>query len=113
MKAWDDIKDQGVYRTENSSWWLDHGVKIERMDLSGRVIVKNALTTGDWFDPVRGVELVVFEQEGWKAGVANMNVNYWSGKVDRLQDSECEERLVLARGKLARYKKMLVEARKK
>jgi hypothetical protein len=78
MKAWEQISssdDNRVFRTMNSSWYIDHGVKIECFDKDGRIEVMNVMTASDFHEPITDEQLYFFEHIGWEAGCYKVNVD--------------------------------------
>lgn len=78
MKAWEQIssnEDNRVFRTMNSSWYIDHGVKIECFDVDGRIEVMNTMTASDFHEPVTDEQMHFFTNVGWEAGCYKVNVD--------------------------------------
>jgi len=78
MKAWEQISsndDNRVFRTMNSSWYIDHGVKIECFDEDGRIEVMNVMTASDFHEPITDEQMYFFEHIGWEAGCYKVNVD--------------------------------------
>ena len=78
MKAWDQIssnEDNRIFTTLNSSWYIDHGVKIERFDDDGKIEVMNTMTSSDFHEPVSSEQMHFFENVGWEAGCYKVNID--------------------------------------
>jgi hypothetical protein len=45
-KAWNDLTTEDkIYRTGYSSWYIDHGVKIELFDVDNSIKIMNTTST--------------------------------------------------------------------
>jgi len=92
MKAWEQVssKDENrIFRTLNSSWYIDHGVKIECFDEDGRIEVMNTMTASDFHEPITDEQLHFFTNVGWEAGCYKVNVDSLDKRVkvlERLSD---------------------------
>jgi hypothetical protein len=89
MRAWDDLvndEDKSLYWTENSDWYLDMGVKIERFHKDGRIEIKNVMTSTEKFEDVNGKFLKVFETEGWFIGCVKLNIDVHQRKLMRANE---------------------------
>jgi len=89
MKAWEDLVndvDKSLYWTEDSDWYLDMGVKIERFHEDGRIEIKNVMTSTDKFEDVDGEMLKVFETEGWLIGCLKLNLDVHNRKLLRTNE---------------------------
>ena len=78
MRAWNDLKynpDIYLYTTSRSVYWIENGVKIERMNFSGNISISNCMTPGDDFECISKKEMDVFLNYGWTAGMYNMCIN--------------------------------------
>lgn len=70
MKAWTELKERPhalFVRTNNSEFYVNHGVKIERFD-DGRIEVKNTMTNSDHYEDVPWEILQIFKEEGFDHG---------------------------------------------
>ena len=84
MKAWNDlISDKYVtmYTTENSLYYIDKGVRIERMTKSGDIIVQNTMVNPEKFVMVTPQQYEVFENLGWEPGILKVNIDYIDSKL--------------------------------
>lgn len=89
MKAWEDLvndKDKSLYWTEDSDWYLDMGVKIERFHEDGRIEIKNVMTRTDKFEDVEGKSLKVFKDKGWLMGCVKLNIEVYQRKLLRTNE---------------------------
>ena len=89
MKAWEDLVndvEKSLYWTEDSDWYLDMGVKIERFHEDGRIEIKNVMTSTDKFEDVDGEMLKVFETEGWLKGCIKLNLDVHNLKLLRTNE---------------------------
>jgi len=89
MRAWDDLvndEEKSLYWTENSDWYLDMGVKIERFHKDGRIEIKNVMTSTEKFEDVNGKFLKVFETEGWFIGCVKLNIDVHQRKLMRANE---------------------------
>jgi hypothetical protein len=68
-KAWNDLTTEDkIYRTGYSSWYIDHGVKIELFDADNSIKIMNTMTSHDKYEDITEFQLLVFENNGWLAG---------------------------------------------
>lgn len=84
MKAWNDlISDKYVtmYTTENSLYYIDKGVRIERLNKSGDIIVQNTMINPEKFVKVTLEQYIVFENLGWEPGILKVNIDYIDSKL--------------------------------
>ncbi len=89
MKAWEDLVndlEKSLYWTEDSDWYLDMGVKIERFHEDGRIEIKNVMTSTDKFEDVDGDMFKVFETEGWLKGCIKLNLDIHNRKLLRTNE---------------------------
>tara|TARA_R100000541_G_scaffold58887_1_gene70962 strand:- start:214 stop:600 length:387 start_codon:yes stop_codon:yes gene_type:complete len=89
MRAWDDLvndEEKSLYWTEDSDWYLDMGVKIERFHKDGRIEIKNVMTSTEKFEDVNGKFLKVFETEGWFIGCVKLNIDVHQRKLMRANE---------------------------
>ena len=84
MRAWSDlISDKYVtmYTTETSLYYIDKGVRIERFNKSGDIIVQNTMINPEKFVMVTPQQYEVFENLGWEPGVLRVNIDYIDSKL--------------------------------
>ena len=84
MKAWNDlISDKYVtmYTTEKSMYYIDKGVRIERFNESGDIIVQNTMTNSEKFVKVTPQQYEVFENLGWYPGILKVNIDTLCAKI--------------------------------
>lgn len=84
MRAWNDlISDKYVtmYTTETSLYYIDKGVRIERLNKSGDIIVQNTMINPEKFVMVTPQQYEVFENLGWEAGVLKVNIDTLEAKM--------------------------------
>ena len=84
MKAWIDlISDKYVtmYTTERSLYYIDKGVRIERFNKSGDIIVQNTMINPEKFVMVTPQQYEVFENLGWEPGILRVNIDYIDSKL--------------------------------
>ena len=77
MKAWKDLtsnKDFTICTTNNSEWYVNYGVKIERFE-DGSFEVKNTMTNSDHYEEVTDEQMDVFSTHGWEAGCCDVNAS--------------------------------------
>lgn len=89
MRAWDDLvndEEKSLYWTEDSDWYLDMGVKIERFHKDGRIEIKNVMTSTEKFEDVNDKFLKVFETEGWFIGCVKLNIDVHQRKLMRANE---------------------------
>ena len=88
MKAWNDLiesPDINVWTTENSEWYLDKGVKIERFH-NGIIEVKNVMGSGHNFADVTKMQRWYFDNVGWFAGCYKVQSDEFESVVNSLTD---------------------------
>lgn len=84
MRAWSDlISDKYVtmYTTETSLYYIDKGVRIERFNKSGDIIVQNTMINPEKFVMVTPQQYEVFENLGWEPGILRVNIDYIDSKL--------------------------------
>lgn len=84
MRAWNDlISDKYVtmYTTETSLYYIDKGVRIERFNKSGDIIVQNTMINPEKFVMVTPQQYEVFENLGWEPGILRVNIDYIDSKL--------------------------------
>lgn len=88
MKAWNDIEQdphKSICWTENSDWYLDHGIKIERFN-DGKFEIKNTMLSSDNYKNVTPIQRQVFEEKGWNIGCYTVCIDTYTLAVDRLNN---------------------------
>ena len=82
MKAWNDLLEEvKLYQTNNSEYFIDMGVKIERFDKDGRIEIKNTMTPSENFEKVTANQFKVFSDLGWKIGCITVNIDVLKKKI--------------------------------
>jgi hypothetical protein len=84
MKAWNDlISDKYVtmYTTERSMYYIDKGIRIERFNDGGDIIVQNTMTNSEKFVKVTPQQYEVFENLGWYPGILRVNIDIIDSKL--------------------------------
>ena len=84
MKAWNDlISDKYVtmYTTEGSLYYIDKGIRIERFNKSGDIIVQNTMTNSEKFVKVTPQQYEVFDNLGWYPGILRVNIDIIDSKL--------------------------------
>ena len=87
MKAWNDlISDKYVtmYTTEGSLYYIDKGIRIERFNKSGDIIVQNTMTNSEKFVKVTPQQYEVFENLGWYPGILRVNIDIIDSKLIKI-----------------------------
>lgn len=87
MKAWNDlISDKYVtmYTTEKSLYYIDKGIRIERFNEDGDIIVQNTMTNSERFVKVTPDQYEVFETLGWYPGILRVNIDIIDSKLIKL-----------------------------
>lgn len=111
MKAWNDlISDKYVtmYTTERSMYYIDKGVRIERFNESGDIIVQNTMTNSEKFVKVTPQQYEVFKNLGWYPGILKVNIDIIDSKLIKvnyqmklaLNNEEPTEKIYAQREKL-------------
>jgi hypothetical protein len=118
MKAWNDLLEEvKLYQTNNSEYFIDMGVKIERFDKDGRIEIKNTMTPSENFEKVTANQLKVFSDLGWKVGCITVNIDVLKKKIglqEYLLTTEAVDKEVLRKRveknneKLLEFQQMLV-----
>ena len=114
MKAWNDlISDKYVtmYTTERSMYYIDKGIRIERFNDGGDIIVQNTMTNSEKFVKVTPQQYEVFENLGWYPGILRVNIDIIDSKLLRVN---CSIKLALNKGQpveklIADRKKLLLK----
>lgn len=84
MKAWNDlISDKYVtmYTTERSLYYIDKGIRIERFNDGGDIIVQNTMTNSEKFVKVTPEQYEVFDTLGWYPGILRVNIDIIDSKL--------------------------------
>jgi len=84
MKAWNDlISDKYVtmYTTERSLYYIDKGIRIERFNSDGDILIQNTMTNPEKFVKVTPQQYEVFENLGWEPGILKVNIDYIDSKL--------------------------------
>lgn len=84
MRAWNDlISDKYVtmYTTEGSMYYIDKGVRIERFNKGGDIIVQNTMINPEKFVMVTPQQYEVFEDLGWEPGILRVNIDIIDSKL--------------------------------
>ena len=85
-KAWNDLTlEDRIYRTGCSSWYIDHGVKIELFDFDQRIEIMNTMTSSDKYEKITDFQMLVFENNGWLAGCYKVNIDVADRKIDKIE----------------------------
>ena len=87
MKAWNDlISDKYVtmYTTEKSMYYIDKGIRIERFNESGDMVVQNTMTNSDKFEKVTPEQYEVFDKMGWYPGILRVNIDIIDSKLIKI-----------------------------
>jgi hypothetical protein len=118
MKAWNDLqRDVNLYQTRGSEYYIDMGVKIERFDKDGRIEISNTMTPSEHFEQITFNQFVVFNDIGWIAGCATVNIDVLKKKIELqeyLLTTEAVDKEAIIRRieknniKLLEYQQMLV-----
>lgn len=73
-----------IYRTLNSSWYIDKGVKIERFDKDGKIEIMNTMVQSDFHEPISSNQEFYFDKYGWDAGCTSVQIDSTETKINRL-----------------------------
>lgn len=83
MKAWTDIiKEHTPYKTNDTEYFIDMGVKIERFQ-DGTFRIFNVMTSKHKFEEVTAEQYDVFERKGFKPGAYRVVMDYLCDDVAR------------------------------
>jgi len=128
MKAIKELEREGLLwytgleEDPDSYWYLGPGVKIEQFR-DGRVELKYTYTVGERFYDMSASDTRYFEEYGWFAGLARVNIDYWNKKLAGVEASltsdldDCERRELYSKRNhlidvIEGYRKMLNSALK-
>lgn len=84
MRAWNDLifdKYVTMYTTEKSMYYIDKGIRIERFNESGDIVVQNTMTNSERFEKVTPEQYEVFETLGWYPGILRVNIDIIDSKL--------------------------------
>lgn len=87
MKAWTDLitdKYVTLYETENSFYYIDKGVRIERFNKTGDILVQNTMTNSDKFEKVTPEQYEVFDKQGWYPGILQVNIDTIKDRIVKI-----------------------------
>jgi hypothetical protein len=108
MKAWEELennKDISLYKTMTSTWYIHMGIKIEKFDKDGMIVIKNGLSHGDRYTDIRDIHRDIFDKIGWTAGCLVVNIDWFT---QRLSNTNCEsDRYEEYKNKLKEYTERL------
>jgi hypothetical protein len=121
MKAWQQLESDpnitlyhyGTSENKSSEYYIDHGVRIEKMR-DGSITIKNCMLAGDFYKEVSSHEYNVFETKGWLEGCYNVCINTLESKLEKCNylikhmknhDELIDRRNVLEE-KILRYKEL-------
>lgn len=109
MKAWKDLMSTvSIYTTNNSEWYVNYGVKIERFN-DGTFEIKNTMTNCDRYEDITEEQLLVFSTHGWEAGCCDVNA---SVNLRRANKTKYLADVALLKGKEALAESLLVSYQK-
>lgn len=119
MKAWEELLENNakICRTRVSEYFIDMGVKIERFDKDGLIVIKNTMTHSEKFENVTPVQYKIFQEQGWTVGCCVVNIDVLKAKIEFLEyeatvestDKEAiKRRLKKNNDKMLEYQQMLV-----
>ena len=119
MKAWDELLENNVKfcQTRVSEYFIDMGVKIERFDKDGLIVIKNTMTHSEKFENISPSQMVYFQDQGWHIGCCVVNIDVLKAKIEVIKytmttnypDKEANERRLQKNNeKLLHYQQMLV-----
>lgn len=86
MKAWEDLKSSQYitfYKTGNSEFYVNYGVKIERFN-DGEVVVKNTMTNSDHYEDVPWEILQIFETSTFEHGAFAMCSHVYKRRAEKI-----------------------------
>jgi hypothetical protein len=69
------------YTNDSKLYYIDKGVRIERMNKTGDIIVQNTMTNPEKFVMVTPQHYEVFENLGWEPGILRVNIDYIDSKL--------------------------------
>ena len=95
MKAWTDIiKEHTPYNTNDTEYFIDMGVKIERFQ-DGTFRIFNVMTSKHKFEEVTAEQYDVFERKGFKPGAYRVVMDYLCDDVARCKfDDKKRKRII-------------------
>lgn len=109
MKAWKDLMSTvSIYTTNDSEWYVNYGVKIERFN-DGTFEIKNTMTNCDRYEDITEEQLLVFSTHGWEAGCCDVNA---SVNLRRANKTKYLADVALLKGKEALAESLLVSYQK-
>ena len=109
MKAWKDLMSTvSIYTTNDSEWYVNYGVKIERFN-DGTFEIKNTMTNCDRYEDITEEQLLVFSIHGWEAGCCDVNA---SVNLRRANKTKYLADVALLKGKEALAESLLVSYQK-
>jgi len=87
MKAWNDLVDNpdiDLFWTDNSDWYLDRGIKIERFHADGRIEIRSVMSNGEKFRKLTPIQMDYFVNVGWSAGCHRACIDEFKARVERI-----------------------------
>ncbi len=88
MKAWEDVtRDRIPYKTNDSEYYIDLGVKIERFH-DGTFRIFNVMTNKHNFEEATADQYDIFERKGFKPGAYRVMMDYLSASIPRHDENK-------------------------
>lgn len=93
-KAWNDIQHRpNVITTSYSMYYIEQGVKIERMN-NGKVVILDTTSFGDNFRKITQEQQYMFDEFGFRAGQLAVLIKGLTAKVSSLERTDTETETV-------------------
>ena len=90
IKAWEELEKTvslfwvGDEDNPTSRWYLDMGVKIERYEADGRIVIHDTMTNSEKYRLINDTQESYFTNHGWYVGCLKVNIDAIEERIDWL-----------------------------
>lgn len=93
IRAWDELERTvslfwtGDEDNPTTRWYLDMGVKIERFESDGRIVIHDTMTNSEKYKLINDVQEYYFAEYGWYVGCLKVNIDAIEERIKWLHQS--------------------------
>ena len=90
IRAWEELEKTvslfwvGDEDNPTSRWYLDMGVKIERYEADGRIVIHDTMTNSVKYRLINDTQESHFTNHGWYVGCLKVNIDTIEERIDWL-----------------------------
>lgn len=90
IRAWEELEKTvslfwvGDEDNPTSRWYLDMGVKIERYEADGRIVIHDTMTNSEKYRLINDTQENYFTNHGWYVGCLKVNIDTIEERIDWL-----------------------------